>query len=551
MLQRPVDEVKGLVRGIVAAWRGRARAGNPVLSATVIGQRFGNYRALSLLGEGGMGAVYLAEHPEIGRRVAIKVLRPELIKDPQLLLRFLNEARAANAIRHPNIIEILDSGTTSDGIAVSGHGVAGGRGAVRRASGGWAACPVADVMDFSYQVASALAAAHEKGIIHRDLKPDNLFIVADPSDPSRERIKVLDFGIAKLQAFPTGGGMQTRTGTLMGTPVYMSPEQCLGTKTVDARSDVYALGIIIYEMLAGAPPFLSEGFGELVNMHLNMRPPAVARARSRPFPRRCPTRLPKRWKSRQRRGSNRPPSYSMDLRAAAGRARVIRGISSSGHRVATLPAGSAALAGGSAACVLRRYHAVHRYRGTPRGDGAGGPFLRGRRLLLGRGRRGGSGGRRGLWLAPCRSCAGTAPSPLLRAAGSGAAGGGLNRRAATSSDAGPGPSHHRFPAAGRPDRRRRLGASGRYHAGGGDASIVGTIDNAAAEKAGFTPVTRAFPLEKDRTELVAPLGRQRRGVIPGPPVASGDAPPGEERASKTEEAGTPQTCCGAAAAATR
>jgi serine/threonine-protein kinase len=120
-----------------------------------------------------------------------------------------------------------------------------------------------------------LSAAHLKGIIHRDLKPDNLFIIRDPNDPARESIKVLDFGIAKLQTLPTGSGMQTRTGTLMGTPVYMSPEQCLGTKLVDQRSDIYALGIIMFEMLAGRPPFLSEGFGELVNMHLNWRPPSL------------------------------------------------------------------------------------------------------------------------------------------------------------------------------------------------------------------------------------------------------------------------------------
>ena len=254
-----------------------ARVGETRYGRGVIGQRFGNYRAVSLLGEGGMGAVYLAEHPEIGRRVAVKVLRPELIKDPQLLLRFLNEARAANAIRHPNIIEILDSGTTSDGVPylvmelLEGEVLAS---RIRRV--GKLSLP--DALQLCYQTASALAAAHAKGIIHRDLKPDNLFIVPDPVDPSRERIKVLDFGIAKLQDLAvgrgvlSGAGMQTRTGTLLGTPVYMSPEQCLGTKTLDPRSDIYSLGIIMFEMLTGHPPFVSEGFGELVNMHLNVAP---------------------------------------------------------------------------------------------------------------------------------------------------------------------------------------------------------------------------------------------------------------------------------------
>jgi serine/threonine protein kinase len=238
----------------------------------MIGQQFGNYRAISLLGEGGMGAVYLAEHPAIGRRVAVKVLHKNYIRDENLLTRFLNEARAANAIRHPNIIEILDSGTIADGTPflvmelLEGESL-GTR--IRRVG----ALPMQSAVEFCYQTASALGAAHKKGIVHRDLKPDNLFVVPDPHDPERERIKVLDFGIAKLQQ-SANDSVKTRTGTLMGTPIYMSPEQCRGTKTVDHRSDIYSLGIIFFEMLCGQPPFVSEGFGELVNMHLNVAAPA-------------------------------------------------------------------------------------------------------------------------------------------------------------------------------------------------------------------------------------------------------------------------------------
>jgi eukaryotic-like serine/threonine-protein kinase len=239
----------------------------------MIGQQFGNYKAISLLGEGGMGAVYLAEHPAIGRRVAVKVLHKNYIRDENLLTRFLNEARAANAIRHPNIIEILDSGTIADGTPflvmelLEGESL-GTR--IRRVG----ALPLQTAVEFCYQTASALGAAHKKGIVHRDLKPDNLFVVPDPHDPERERIKVLDFGIAKLQQGSASDSVKTRTGTLMGTPIYMSPEQCRGTKTVDHRSDIYSLGIIFFEMLCGQPPFVSEGFGELVNMHLNVAPPA-------------------------------------------------------------------------------------------------------------------------------------------------------------------------------------------------------------------------------------------------------------------------------------
>jgi serine/threonine-protein kinase len=238
----------------------------------MIGQQFGNYRAISLLGEGGMGAVYLAEHPAIGRRVAVKVLHKNYIRDENLLTRFLNEARAANAIRHPNIIEILDSGTIADGTPflvmelLEGESL-GSR--IRRVG----ALPLKTAVDFCYQTASALGAAHKKGIVHRDLKPDNLYVVCDPHDAEREWIKVLDFGIAKLQ-MSANDSVKTRTGTLMGTPIYMSPEQCRGTKTVDHRSDIYSLGIIFFEMMCGQPPFVSEGFGELVNMHLNVAPPA-------------------------------------------------------------------------------------------------------------------------------------------------------------------------------------------------------------------------------------------------------------------------------------
>jgi serine/threonine protein kinase len=239
----------------------------------VIGERYGNYQAIALLGEGGMGAVYLAEHPGIGRKVAIKVLRSELDHDPQLLTRFLNEARAANSIRHPNIIEVLDSGTTSKGASylvmelLEGESLSA---RIRRLS----RLDERSAIEIAMQTASGLGAAHAKGITHRDLKPDNLFIIPEAADALRERVKILDFGIAKLHA-TSGDSLKTRTGTLMGTPVYMSPEQCLGTKEVDHRSDVYSLGIILYEMLAGKTPFISEGFGELLSMHLHEPPPPL------------------------------------------------------------------------------------------------------------------------------------------------------------------------------------------------------------------------------------------------------------------------------------
>ncbi|HSS37398.1 MAG TPA: protein kinase, partial [Polyangia bacterium] len=205
-------------------------------------------------------------------KVAVKVLHADFARDQQVLTRFLNEARAANAIRHPNIIEILDSGVLADRTPYLVMELLEGEtlsARIKRVG----PLPIGEIFDFSYQAASALSAAHAKGIVHRDLKPDNLFVVPDPHDDTRERLKVLDFGIAKLAQQSTADSLKTRTGTLMGTPIYMSPEQCRGIRAIDHRTDIYSLGVIMYEMVVGQPPFVSEGFGDLVNMHMNMAPP--------------------------------------------------------------------------------------------------------------------------------------------------------------------------------------------------------------------------------------------------------------------------------------
>jgi serine/threonine-protein kinase len=239
----------------------------------VIGRHINNYEVVSLLGEGGMGTVYLALHPIMGRKAAIKVLKPELARDESLVMRFFNEARAANAIRHPNIIDIIDVGLLPDDNVpymlmefLEGESLATRLDRVHPLA-------VSDAVEFASQTASALAAAHSKGIVHRDLKPDNLFLVPDEMVGSGERVKVLDFGIAKLRDDMRGSSMKTRTGAIMGTAAYMSPEQCQGLlDKLDHRTDVYALGIILYEMLCGGPPFVSEGFGDLIIMHVMKDP---------------------------------------------------------------------------------------------------------------------------------------------------------------------------------------------------------------------------------------------------------------------------------------
>jgi len=250
----------------------------------VIGKHLNNYEVVSLLGEGGMGTVYLALHPIMGRKAAVKVLKPELARDESLVTRFFNEARAANAIRHPNIIDIIDVGMLpEDNVPymlmefLEGESLAARLERSRQ-------LPVETAVEIAIQTASALAAAHSKGIVHRDLKPDNLFLVPDEMLASGERVKVLDFGIAKLRDDMRGSSMKTRTGAIMGTAAYMSPEQCQGLiERIDHRTDIYALGVILYEMLCGAPPFVSEGFGDIIIMHV-MRPPEPPQSKNPAIP---------------------------------------------------------------------------------------------------------------------------------------------------------------------------------------------------------------------------------------------------------------------------
>lgn len=216
-----------------------------------------------------MGAVYLAEHALIGRKAAIKLLLPHFASNADIVRRFFNEAKAASEARHPGIIEIYDFGLCEDGAAYIAMELLEGE-SLRQRMHTRGRLPVTEAMAITAQLAAALSAAHDKGIVHRDLKPDNIFIVPDPE--IGERAKILDFGIAKLASDNTGAE-KTRSGLIMGTPVYMAPEQCRGADKVDCRADYYALGCILFRMLCGRSPFVGAGYGDLLVAHIYQQPP--------------------------------------------------------------------------------------------------------------------------------------------------------------------------------------------------------------------------------------------------------------------------------------
>jgi len=246
----------------------------------MVGQNVGGrYRVKGVLGEGGMGTVYDAAHLGLGRDVAIKVLNPSQAKKRVAVKRFQQEARAAGAIGHPNICEVYDMGLLDDGSPylvmekLVGQTLAD---RINREGG----LPFDELVEIMVQVLSGLIAAHDKGIVHRDIKPENIFLARRAGVPPI--VKILDFGVSKMMPAFLNGEEQldlTRTGMVMGTPYYMSPEQARGERNLDGRVDVYATGVMMYEAIAGKRPFLAPNYNALLLAIINTTPTPLTEVR--------------------------------------------------------------------------------------------------------------------------------------------------------------------------------------------------------------------------------------------------------------------------------
>lgn len=246
----------------------------------LIGRQVGNYRIKRLLGRGGMGAVYEMVHESIGQRSAIKILFSKYAQDPEFVERFFAEAKVVNRIEHPGVAKTLDHGQFPDGNLyiimelLLGESL---RARLETLAKKHTRYDLAASAALMLQLVDTLQEVHGKGVIHRDLKPENIFLVQDSAVSGGERAKILDFGIAKIQDGSAlkdvdSPGPLTTVGKILGTPTYMSPEQCEGRAALTSASDIYALGVIFYEMLSGSPPFGGVSENAVMALHILREP---------------------------------------------------------------------------------------------------------------------------------------------------------------------------------------------------------------------------------------------------------------------------------------
>jgi len=247
----------------------------------LIGRTLGGlYFVERLIGQGGMGRVYEATHAHLGRAYAVKVLGEGRADKPQAIERFLREAKAANRIEHEHIVRVVNFDTHDEhGVFIVMELLKGENLAERLERG---PLPVDEAVDLATQTGDALEAAHETGIVHRDLKPENIFIT---ERKGRDFVKVLDFGISKIKSPDHTDIKLTATDQIVGTPLYISPELARGVSTIDHRADIYALGVILYEMITGTPPFTGQNHFQLLYKHGNEAPdPPSQRSRRANIP---------------------------------------------------------------------------------------------------------------------------------------------------------------------------------------------------------------------------------------------------------------------------
>jgi serine/threonine-protein kinase len=240
-----------------------------------VGEVLGRYCVTDVIGRGGMAVVYAGQHLVLGHAVAIKVLHPDHLSNPVMERRFINEARALAALHHPGIVALLDAGCTAEGRGYMVMELIDGESLAARLERG--PLPLGQAVSFGRQLASALAAAHAQGIVHRDLKPANIVLCPDLDLAPGERAKLVDFGIAKRIANETPAPI-TASGIIVGTPEYMSPEQCRGDDEIDARSDIYCLGLVLHHMVTGEYPFtVGSETQEILAQHLYGQSAPVSR----------------------------------------------------------------------------------------------------------------------------------------------------------------------------------------------------------------------------------------------------------------------------------